>query len=90
MNAATVRGLQKNAIACVKHLVGNEQETYRRQSTDTLTEGLSSNIDDRTMHELYLWPFQEAVREGVGSVMCAYNKVSEIGSRTQSEFTKRL
>ena len=75
MNAVTVRGLQKNVIACVKHLIGNEQETFRRQSTDMLTEGISSNIDDWAMHELYLWPFQDAVREGVASVMCAYNKV---------------
>lgn len=75
MNAMTVRGLQRNVIACVKHLIGNEQETFRRRSTDELTEGVSSNIDDRAMHELYLWPFQDAVREGVGSVMCAYNKV---------------
>jgi len=27
------------------------------------------------MHELYLWPFADAVRAGVGSVMCSYNKV---------------
>jgi beta-glucosidase-like glycosyl hydrolase len=31
--------------------------------------------DDRTMHELYLWPFAEAVRAGVGSAMTAYNAV---------------
>lgn len=28
------------------------------------------------MHELYLWPFRESVEAGVGSVMCAYNKVN--------------
>ena len=78
MNAVTVRGLQKNVIACIKHLVGNEQETFRRRSTDELTEGISSNIDDRSMHELYLWPFQDAVREGVGSVMCSYNKATQV------------
>lgn len=38
--------------------------------------GISSNLDDRTMHELYLWPFAEGVRAGVGSVMIAYNAVS--------------
>lgn len=37
--------------------------------------GISSNLDDRTMHELYLWPFAEGVRAGVGSVMIAYNAV---------------
>lgn len=38
--------------------------------------GISSNIDDRTMHELYLWPFAEGIRAGVVSVMTAYNAVS--------------
>jgi beta-glucosidase len=28
------------------------------------------------MHELYLWPFREAVEAGVGSIMCSYNKVN--------------
>lgn len=31
--------------------------------------------DDRTMHELYLWPFAEAVKVGVGATMTAYNRV---------------
>lgn len=29
------------------------------------------------MHELYVWPFAEAVNAGVGSVMCSYNKVNQ-------------
>lgn len=29
------------------------------------------------MHELYAWPFAESIRAGVGSVMMAYNAVSE-------------
>ena len=41
-----------------------------------ITETLSSNIDDKTMHELYLWPFVDAVRAGVGSVMCSYQQVN--------------
>jgi beta-glucosidase len=36
----------------------------------------SSNIEDRTMNELYLWPFAESVRAGVASVMCAYQEVN--------------
>jgi beta-glucosidase len=61
-------------IATIKHLVGNEQETYRMYNL--VKPGISSNIDDRTLHELYLWPFAEGVRSGVGSVMIAYNAVS--------------
>lgn len=36
--------------------------------------------DDRTMHELYAWPFAESIRAGVGSVMMAYNAVSDFES----------
>lgn len=28
------------------------------------------------MHELYLWPFQDAVRAGSGAVMCSYNRIN--------------
>lgn len=34
-------------------------------------------MDDRTLHELYLWPFAEAVRAGVASMMCSYQKVNQ-------------
>ncbi|KAM7217010.1 Glycosyl hydrolase family 3 C-terminal domain containing protein [Rhypophila decipiens] len=37
---------------------------------------MSSNVDDRTMHELYLWPFADAVHSNVASVMCSYNKLN--------------
>jgi len=48
--------------------------------TSVVTKAYSSNLDDRTMHELYLWPFAEGVRAGVGSVMVAYNDVSRPSS----------
>jgi beta-glucosidase len=75
----TVRGLQESVIACVKHLIGNEQEAHR--STPSLlknsnNQSSSSNLDDKTMHELYLWPFQDAVKAGAGSVMCSYNRIN--------------
>jgi beta-glucosidase len=37
---------------------------------------MTSNVDDRTMHELYLWPFADAVKANVASVMCSYNKLN--------------
>ncbi|GAB1202925.1 hypothetical protein APSETT445_001549 [Aspergillus pseudonomiae] len=71
----TIKGMQSTgAIASLKHLIGNEQEQHRMSSV--VTQGYSSNIDDRTMHELYLWPFAESVRAGAGSVMIAYNDVN--------------
>jgi beta-glucosidase len=39
-------------------------------------ESLSSNIDDKTLHEHYMWPFQDAVRAGTVSVMCSYNRLN--------------
>ena len=37
---------------------------------------VSSNVDDKTMHELYLWPFQDAVLAGSAAIMCSYNRVN--------------
>lgn len=41
-----------------------------------LMKAISSNIDDRTLHELYGWPFAEAIHAGVGAIMTSYNDVS--------------
>lgn len=73
--ALSIEGIQSvGVIATIKHLIANEQEQYRMYNL--IQPGISSNVDDRTMHELYLWPFAESVRSGVGSVMIAYNAVS--------------
>ncbi|PYH89031.1 putative beta glucosidase [Aspergillus ellipticus CBS 707.79] len=73
--AQTIKGMQSTgAISCLKHFIGNEQEMHRE--TSVLGPGYSSNIDDRTLHEIYLWPFAEGVRAGTGSVMMAYNDVN--------------
>jgi beta-glucosidase len=73
----TIQGIQsQGVIATAKHLVGNEQEHFRRPLEWGLPESISSNIDDRTMHELYTWPFAESVRAGVASVMCSYQMVN--------------
>ncbi|SCO91022.1 related to beta-glucosidase [Fusarium oxysporum] len=79
----SVRGLQDmGVIATAKHFIGNEQEHFRiaeeaaRVGAGNVSESLSSNIDDKTMHELYMWPFADAVRAGVGSVMCSYQQVN--------------
>ena len=67
--AALVQGVQsQHVIATVKHLALNEQETDRTTA--------SSDASERVAAELYLPPFEAAVRAGVGSAMCAYNRVS--------------
>ncbi|KAL2861085.1 beta-glucosidase [Aspergillus lucknowensis] len=77
----TIRGVQSQGVqACPKHYIANEQETQRNPSSneDGVTiEALSSNVDDRTMHEVYLWPFANAVRAGTSSIMCAYNRINQ-------------
>ncbi len=76
----TITGMQQSGIqACLKHYIGYEQESQRNPSlsADNVTiEAVSSNIDDRTIHELYLWPFANGVRAGVASIMCSYNRLN--------------
>lgn len=78
LGAQSVIGLQESVIASVKHFVAYEQETNRNPITsdgDTILS-TSSNLDDQTMHELYLWPFQDLVYAGAGCVMCSYNRIN--------------
>ena len=42
------------------------------------------------MHELYLWPFADAVRAGVGSIMCSYNQVNNSYSCQNSKLLNDL
>jgi beta-glucosidase len=67
---AYVQGLQSEGVAaCVKHFVGNDTE-FERMSID-------SQIDERTLRELYLVPFEAVVKEaGVLAVMTAYNRIN--------------
>ncbi|SIS03339.1 beta-glucosidase family protein [Natronorubrum thiooxidans] len=69
MTAGAVTGIHnEDVIATVKHYVANNQETDRVR--------VSSEVDERTLRELYLRPFRAAVEAGVGSVMTAYNRVN--------------
>ena len=76
----SVQGMQSiGAQACGKHYIGNEQETQRNPTSvdgETIL-AMSANIDDRTIHELYLPPFADAVKIGMASVMCSYNRLNE-------------
>jgi beta-glucosidase len=70
--AAYVRGLQDLGVAaCLKHLVANESETER--------SSMNSVVDEATLRELYLLPFEIAVAESdPWSVMAAYNDVNGV------------
>ncbi|KAK5130730.1 hypothetical protein LTR08_001717 [Meristemomyces frigidus] len=78
--ADTIEGIQSTGVqACAKHYIGYEQETQRNPSVSpdgNTIESVSSNIDDRTMHELYLWPWYDAIKSGAASVMCSYNRIN--------------
>lgn len=75
--AQTIKGIQSEGVmASIKHFVANEQEHYRQPWEWALPHAISSNIDDRTLHELYAWPFGDSVKAGVASVMCSYNQVN--------------
>ncbi|KFZ08204.1 hypothetical protein V502_09489 [Pseudogymnoascus sp. VKM F-4520 (FW-2644)] len=87
--ASSVRGLQDAGVqSCSKHFIGNEQETQRSNSVSvngTNIDAVSSKIDDRTLHELYLWPFADAVKAGTTSIMCSYNRVNQTYACENSE-----
>lgn len=61
MMAQTIQGIQQaGVIACAKHFIVNEQEHFRQAPEAVgygynITDSLSSNVDDATMHETYLW-----------------------------------
>jgi len=67
--AIQARGL----IAMPKHYAANEQETNRM--------AIQTTVDRQTLRELYLLPFEMAVKDGkVASLMCAYNYVNDQSS----------
>ncbi len=68
---AIIQGIQsQHVIATVKHYALNDQETNRM--TD------SSDASERTMQEVDLPAFDAAVKAGVGSVMCSYNRINSV------------
>jgi len=72
MVTAQLRGIQsQGVVSTVKHLVANSQETDRHT--------IDMAADERSLREIDLLPFEIAAKEsGVGSVMCAYNKVNGV------------
>jgi len=70
MAVAYIEGVQRTGVgACIKHFVANEQETERMT--------VSVEVDERTLRELSLVPFEAAVRRaGVVAVMSAYNRLN--------------
>src|SRR3954447_14022199 len=72
LGAALVEGIQSRGVgASVKHFAANHQETDRLR--------VSSDVDERTLREIYLPGFERVVTQArPWTVMCAYNKLNGI------------
>lgn len=70
--ASYIRGVQKWSVGTsIKHFAANSQE-YRRMSC-------SSELTERTLREIYLPAFEEAVKASQPrTVMCSYNKINGV------------
>ena len=77
--ASYIKGVQSQGVmACIKHFAGNNQE-YARHN-------VSSDIDERTLHEIYLPAFEKAVKKAkVASIMTSYNLVNSVHA-SESEY----
>ena len=68
MGAALTRGIQRHAMACVKHFACNSMENARFK--------VDIEVDDDALDDVYLPHFKRIVDEGVAVVMSAYNSVN--------------
>ena len=66
MAVGEVKGIQsQHVMAQIKHYVGYD------------SDGSSTYIDDQTLHEVYVAPFEAAIRRAdVSSIMCSYNRLN--------------
>ena len=79
MAASFIKGVQSVGVGTsLKHFAVNSQE-YKRMNGD-------SRLDERTYREIYLAPFEIAVKEGKPTtVMCSYNKINGIHASDSKE-----
>ena len=65
MGAAEIRGEQAQGVmSMAKHYVAYDSDSY------------NIFVDQQTLHEVYVAPFDAAIKAGVASIMCSYNKIN--------------
>jgi len=84
----TIIGVQYQGVqASAKHFIDYEQETQRNPDGTfdanydpiTITSNamcILSNIKDRTLHKLYIWPFANSVKAVIANVICSYHHLN--------------
>jgi len=85
LGAAYIRGVQAQGVGTsLKHFVANNVETERMWA--------NSDVDERTLNEIYMTPFEIAVREAQPwSVMACYNRVQGVyGTQSPDILTRKL
>ncbi|WP_255142940.1 beta-glucosidase [Synechococcus sp. EJ6-Ellesmere] len=82
MGAAMTRGLERHAVACVKHFALN--------SIDSSRFLVDVQVSERVLHELYLPHFRDCVDAGAGSMMSAYNQVNGLWCGQHAQLLRRI
>lgn len=69
-----IGGIQSNPVlATITHFAVNVQETNRFT--------ISSDVDDRTLHEIYTKPYEIAIRQAKpGAAMCSFNRINGVAA----------
>lgn len=80
---AYISGVQDKGIgASVKHFVANNSEYDRFY--------MSSEVDERTLHEIYMPAFEEAVKAKPWTVMCSYNPINGVHASQNKKMLKGM
>ena len=80
---AFIEGVQEQGVGTsLKHFIANNSERDRNST--------SSEVDDRTLHEIYLPAFEEAVKAKPWTVMCSYNPINGVHASQNKKMLKTV